>query len=231
MYLKNLFKGFLLLISMVGLLSFFPNPNNKMEVNVKSNTEQKFSNPTANISSQAFTSAIKGWQQLGGLNAFKNKHIVIIDFTKPSTEKRLFIYDAIDQKIIHESLVAHGKNSGELYANSFSNISGSHQSSLGFYKTLNTYTGKHGMSLRLEGLEKSNNQAFDRAIVIHSASYVSQNFILKNGRLGRSHGCPALPEKDYEKVIEWIKEGACIFIYHSQSEYLSQSEVLNPNSI
>jgi hypothetical protein len=145
-----------------------------------------------------------------------NKNIVtVIDFTLPSTEKRLWTIDLATEKILLNSLVAHGKNSGENTAEKFSNKPESHQSSLGFYLTENSYSGKHGYSMRLKGLEKNiNDKAFDRAIVVHSADYVSEEFIKTHGRLGRSFGCPALPVEVNDIFINTVKDGSLLFIYH-----------------
>lgn len=140
--------------------------------------------------------------------------LIIIDFTKSSKEERLYIVDFSTNKIVKTSLVAHGRNSGEEFATVFSNRINSFQSSLGAYITAETYEGVHGLSLRLDGMDLGlNDQARERNIVIHAADYVSEAFIDKNGRLGRSHGCPALPADGYEELIELIKDGSCVYIY------------------
>lgn len=152
------------------------------------------------------------------------KLLTIIDFTKPSTEKRLFIIDLNNQELLHHTLVAHGKNTGLNLAESFSNTSQSLQSSLGFYNTGEPYYGKHGYSLRLDGLEKGiNDNARKRAIVIHGAKYVSEDFIEDHGRLGRSWGCPALPVKQTNEIIDLIKKGSCLYIYADDENYLENS--------
>jgi hypothetical protein len=169
-----------------------------------------------------------GFNQLQKNNILKDESIItIIDFSKPSTEERLFVIDLENKKILHSSLVAHGKNSGWDVANKFSNISGSLMSSLGFYLTSDTYYGKHGYSLRLKGLEAIfNDKAEDRAIVIHKAGYVSEQFIKKYGRLGRSWGCPALPVRSARTIIDEIKSGTCLFIYAEDENYLKNSKLL-----
>ncbi len=156
---------------------------------------------------------------------FNNERLLtIIDFTKPSTEKRLFIIDLNNQELIHHTLVAHGKNTGLNVAENFSNTSQSLQSSLGFYNTGEPYYGKHGYSLRLDGLEKGiNNNARKRAIVIHGAKYVSEDFIENHGRLGRSWGCPALPVDQTKEIIDLIKKGTCLYIYSDDKDYLENS--------
>ena len=132
-----------------------------------------------------------------------------------------------DKKVVHQSKVAHGQSSGVEFARNFSNKVSSHQTSLGFYKTAETYQGKHGLSLRLDGLEFSNSNARIRAIVIHSAEYANDEFISKNGRLGRSYGCPSLPEKDYQQIILKIKEGSALFVYYPSKNYLDKSSLVN----
>lgn len=141
--------------------------------------------------------------------------VTIIDFSLPSTARRLWTVNIRTGEVIFNTLVAHGKNTGDNLAQKFSNTPQSYQSSLGFYLTDQIYTGKHGQSLRLRGLEKNiNNNAWERAIVIHGADYVSDSFIRENGRLGRSHGCPAIPNEITEEFISTVKEGSLIFIYH-----------------
>jgi len=157
------------------------------------------------------------------------KPLTIIDFTIPSTNDRLWVIDMEKLKIRFQSLVAHGRNSGENMARNFSNKHSSYMSSLGFYLTGETYQGNHGYSLRLDGLEKGfNDQARARAIVIHGAEYVDQKFISATGRLGRSLGCPALPMETHEEIIDLIKGKSPIFIYAEVPEYLAQSPLLKP---
>lgn len=137
--------------------------------------------------------------------------------------------DLQNKKILFNDLVAHGKNSGGVYAQNFSNTENTYMSSLGFYLTGNTYHGKHGLSLILEGMDKDyNDNARNRAIVMHGANYVSNDFIKKYGRLGRSFGCPSLPPGIYKKVIDTIRDGSCLFIYYPDKNFLAKSQVLNP---
>lgn len=156
---------------------------------------------------------------------YGNEDIVtIIDFSKPSTEKRLFILDLRNQQVLYQTFVAHGKNTGANMATKFSNNKGSNQSSLGLYRTGESYQGKHGYSLRLDGLEKGfNDNARIRAVVMHSASYVSESFIKRHGRLGRSWGCPAVPVEISEEIIDLIKGGSCLYIYANDSNYIENS--------
>jgi hypothetical protein len=180
------------------------------------------------LSKEAF---LKGWQ---GYNKITQHHcdiqeglITIVDFSKPSNQERLFVIDLNNKKIIHAALVAHGRNSGLVYAKSFSNQPETYKSSLGFYKTLNTYTGENGFSLRLEGLEKNiNDKAYERAIVMHGADYVSRKLARERGYIGRSYGCPAIPRDIAPKIIKTIKNGSLLFIYHPSKNYDDQSKLV-----
>lgn len=177
------------------------------------------------ISFEIFYIAIAGYQQINNLN--KKGIISIIDFSKPSTEKRFFVIDLKNKRLIYKCFVAHGKNSGDNYAESFSNQPGSLKSSIGFFLTTETYYGGHGYSLRLEGLEKGvNDNARTRELVIHGASYVSEAFIRKTGRLGRSWGCPALPLENSKEIIDKISGGSCLFIYGNDNNYKENSAFL-----
>lgn len=172
--------------------------------------------------------ALKGYYKLKGENKLKTNLLTVVDFTKSSKESRLFIINVEDQKVIHSSLVSHGRGSGDDFATKFSNIHNSYQSSLGFYLTGETYNGAHGISLRLDGLEKGfNDNARARGIVIHSADYVSYEFAKKVGRLGRSHGCPALPVEGYSEIIDLVKNKSLFFIYYPDKNYLTKSEYIN----
>jgi hypothetical protein len=170
-----------------------------------------------------------GYLLLKNNDLLKHDNIItIIDFTLPSTEKRMWIYDVENQKLLKHTYVAHGKNTGDLYAQKFSNTNNSYQSSLGFYVTGDTYHGKHGLSLYLEGLEKEiNDKAKERAIVLHGADYVSEDFIKKYGRLGRSFGCPSVSNSESKEIIETISNGSCLFIYYPDEDYLKKSKFVN----
>jgi len=177
---------------------------------------------------EAFDLAFRGWKELKDSIGLTDNVISVLDFSQPSTKKRFYLIDLQTRQVIFQDYVAHGKNTGNLMAEKFSNSPHSNQSSLGFYKTAETYHGKHGLSLRLDGLEKGiNDKARQRAIVIHSAKYAEESFIKKYGRLGRSFGCPALPSGNYEDIIKLIKGGTLLFIYYPQPGYLENSSVLN----
>lgn len=153
--------------------------------------------------------------------------LTVIDYSLPSSEPRLFVFDLAAQKLLFRELVAHGKNSGGDRASFFSNESGSEASSLGLFVTADTYVGGNGYSLRLRGLEEGvNDMAFDRAIVMHGAYYVSREAIRALGRLGRSWGCPALRAEIAKKVIDTVRGGSPIFAYYPDKDWLTRSEFL-----
>ncbi len=183
----------------------------------------------AGMNSNVFNSALQGLQKLGAEGAVKNDDIItIIDFSQPSNKKRLYVLDLENKKILFNTLVAHGRNSGALWANSFSNNASSLKSSPGFYVTAETYMGDNGYSLRLDGMEKNiNDNARDRDIVMHGAPYVDQSAIHSLGFLGRSWGCPAVPESSHKEIINTIKDGTCLFIYSPDKNYLQNSPLLN----
>lgn len=177
------------------------------------------------VSIKAFRQAYEGYRKITNRN---RDILTLIDFSKPSTEKRLFVFDMKHKQLLYSSLVSHGRNSGENYATSFSNEYGSYKSSLGFYLTETTYNGKNGYSLLLNGLEEGiNDKARERAIVVHGAAYANPSIISNGGRLGRSLGCPALPEKVAGKIIDTIKGGSVIYIYADKPEYTAQSKFLS----
>lgn len=177
--------------------------------------------------SEALNYALEGLEKLE--KNYQKPILTVIDFSLPSTKKRLWIIDLNTREILVNTVVAHGRNSGNLMAEKFSNQPESYQSSLGFYKTAETYQGKHGYSLRLDGLENGfNDQARSRAIVIHGADYAREEFAKSNGRLGRSLGCPALPPELSAEVIDLIKEGSLLFIYGQDQNYLSRSALIQP---
>ncbi|MGH1335683.1 MAG: murein L,D-transpeptidase catalytic domain family protein [Aureispira sp.] len=179
------------------------------------------------VSYSLFRTAMVGFYNLPGLT--KEAKLVLIDFSKPSTKKRLYVLDLQNKKLLFQSLVAHGRNSGKVTPTQFSNDHKSKQSSLGFYKTGETYQGKNGYSLRLDGLEQGiNHHARQRSVVIHGADYASQAFIKKNGRLGRSWGCPALPFALNKDIIDAIKNKSAVFIYAPNKTYQRDSPYMVP---
>ena len=173
-----------------------------------------------NLGLNAYEFAIKN-------NLVKNHKLVIVDYTKPSNEKRLWIINMKDKNILFNTLVTHGKYSGNIYANRFSNKPNSFASSFGVFLTKDSYYGRHGYSLRLKGLENGiNDNAYKRTIVIHKAQYANSDFAKKHGRLGRSWGCFALPEDVSDKIIDTVKEGSVLFAYYPDSNWLNSSRFL-----
>ncbi len=183
----------------------------------------------AGLQEEAFELAYKGYYKLLEQGMVQKKEVLTIaDFSKPSSDERLFVIDIEKGKILFQTLVAHGRKSGLIYATEFSNKLESNKSSLGFYLTLQTYYGGKGYALRLQGLEKGiNDNAFDRAIVLHGSDYVTSRFANNNGYLGRSLGCPAVPTRQTKAIINSIKNGSLLFIYHPTENYKTKSTILN----
>ncbi len=180
------------------------------------------------LSHNAFELAISGYEKLVNSGKIQREGIITIaDLSKSSAKKRLFVIDLNNYKILFNTYVAHGMNSGAEFAKKFSNIPESFQSSLGFYKTSDTYVGKNGFSMNLTGLEKGINDLADsRAIVMHGAPYANESFIRVKGYLGRSQGCPAVPENVNKPIIQKIKNGTCLFIYGTDAKYSKQSKLV-----
>ena len=179
------------------------------------------------LSAEAFKEAITGYQKLRNAGTVLNNILSIVDFSLPSFKKRLFVLDMENGKLLFNTLVAHGRNSGQIYATRFSNRNRSLESSLGFYVTGETYVGQNGYSLRLLGMEQGfNDNAYSRGIVIHPADYVNDEISKTYGRLGRSEGCPAIPSDIHRAVIETIKNGTCLFVYGKDKRYANRSKLL-----
>ncbi len=165
---------------------------------------------------KVYEKAVKGYFKYKSNRRISGDIITMIDYSLPSTQKRLWIIDFNTNTIILNCLVAHGINSGGLVPNDFSNDIESHKSSLGYFSTAEVYEGVNGTSLRLDGLEENiNDNARDRDIVMHGADYVSESFIFEKGFLGRSYGCPAIPVELSLKIINMIKNQNLLFIYHN----------------
>lgn len=177
---------------------------------------------------ECFAEALKGFYAFKEKGAIKRDILTLVDFSLSSNSKRLWIIDLTTNQILFQSLVAHGKNTGDEYANNFSNTPESFKSSLGFYVTGEVYHGKHGVSLKLDGLEKGlNDYARKRAVVVHGANYVSESFIKYHKRLGRSQGCPAVPIEFASEIITMIKDQSCLFIYHPSLCNSKQSNLIS----
>jgi L,D-transpeptidase catalytic domain len=177
---------------------------------------------------ESFSNALIGFYQLKEKGLIEKDILTLVDFSLSSNVKRLWVIDLTTNTILFNTLVAHGKNTGEEFATNFSNQAESFKSSLGFYATAEVYNGKHGLSLKLDGLEKGiNDNARERAVVMHGADYVSEKFVKGNKRLGRSQGCPAIPVEMNEKIINVIKNKSCLYIYHSSRNHQVNSRLIS----
>lgn len=193
--------------------------------------------PKSNLVAENNAPSIEGYHQkavqaaLEGLSCLKDRAndftrecMIIIDYSMPSSIPRLLVYDAKTQQVSICMHVAHGRGSGIDRAISFSNEPSSFKSSLGFFKIGESYRGKHGLAFRLIGLEPGiNDKAYQRGIVIHSATYVQDKFIQSAGRAGRSLGCPAVSPSDYKKLIPYLQKESLLFIYAPCSDYFQRS--------
>lgn len=200
----------------------------KAELNIKE-LYNELNAAQYDLSFTAFRYAYIGYQTMKKQHRLNNKELFsIIDFTKDCNSKRFYTIDLEKMKIVYYTYVAHGKKSGERMATSFSDAVESNKSSIGFYITGNTYNGGNGYSLILNGDEKGyNSNLAKRSVVVHAADYANEDYIARNGRMGRSWGCPALPENIYKQVIETIKEKTMIFAYYNDAKYLKTSKYLN----
>ncbi|WP_187262444.1 murein L,D-transpeptidase catalytic domain family protein [Pontibacter beigongshangensis] len=172
---------------------------------------------------EVFSKALAGYYNLKHDGKLSEKGIItMVDFTKSSREKRLWVIDVHKKDLLFNTYVSHGRNSGEEFAESFSNKYGSYMSSIGFYVTEGTYYGKHGLSLKLNGMDENfNTNALDRCIVMHGAEYASEAFIEQSGRLGRSLGCPALPMEEHEDIINTVVGNTTLYVHASDDSYTS----------
>jgi hypothetical protein len=181
------------------------------------------------LTRKAFEYALKGYYYLLDHHWLNKTNILsICDLSQSSRNKRLYVLDLEQRTVLINTYVAHGRNSGTEYARSFSNSPSSHKTSLGFYVTGETYIGDNGLSLKIRGVERGfNDKANGRNIVVHGSEYVGPDFLRMNGFSGRSYGCPAVPSDEAPQVIDAIKEGSCLFIYHPTKKYISRSKILN----
>lgn len=178
---------------------------------------------------EIFEKALTGWRQLKKNRQLQRADLLsIADLSQSSNSKRLYVIDLEKKIVLFHTYVSHGRNSGEEFAHFFGNEPESYKSSLGFYLTGDAYKGTHGLSMKLRGLEKGiNHRAEQRGIVVHGASYVSESFIRRNGRLGRSQGCPSVSEKICKPIVNSIKDGSCFFIFYPDSNYFRRSSFYN----
>ncbi|ULQ52225.1 murein L,D-transpeptidase catalytic domain family protein [Flavihumibacter fluvii] len=181
------------------------------------------------LSKKAFIYGWKGYRILQKKGFLQRSEVLsICDFSQSSRHKRLYIIDVEQKVLLVNTFVAHGRNSGGEFARQFSNKPQSRQSSLGFYVTRQTYFGEHGLSLRIDGIERGfNDRANARNIVVHGSDYLGGSFLENNPFNGRSYGCPAVPGDESQYIIDAIKNGTCMFIYHPTKKYLSTSRIIN----
>lgn len=220
------------LIGLMGLVSFLILPSFISNAHAISNEPVMIHSALSeklNMNSKAVLLALKGYEKLKQLGKIANqRYLTIADMSMASNRPRLFIIDMEKQELLLKTFVSHGKNSGLLFAKQFSNSLGSFQSSLGFYVTGKPYQGKHGKSLVLKGMESGiNDKAEQRAIVLHGADYANQGFVNQQGYLGRSLGCPAVPNNQVEEIIKAIQGASCLFVYAPDKKYLQNSSLLN----
>ncbi|QEY58385.1 murein L,D-transpeptidase catalytic domain family protein [Pseudomonas sp. C27(2019)] len=195
-------------------------------------TPQQLSNSlikaAPSLNNEVLSTALSAMQCALNNGADPAKRLAVIDFSLPSSEKRLWIFDLDSKQLVLHDFVAHGNRSGDNFATSFSNINGSHQSSIGLFRTAESYHGKHGYSLRMDGLEPGiNDRARERAIVIHSADYVNPDWIQTQGRIGRSQGCPAVRPEIGRMVVDNLKGGQFMFSWYPDQQWLQTSIYLN----
>ena len=181
------------------------------------------------LNQKAFEYAWRGYHNLLKNGMLKKTDVLTVcDFTQSSSNKRLYVIDVAHKKLLYNTYVSHGMNSGVEYATSFSNRANSFKSSLGFFVTSKTYFGRNGLSLKVKGLEKGyNDLASKRHIVLHGSDYITPQYLKDNGEMGRSLGCAAMPNVLTPKIIKSIKNGSCLFIYHPTTKYLTRSNVIN----
>jgi hypothetical protein len=231
MTLKNTFKGFLaFLFILLGIhtnllaksrseayMSIFDEKSHEMYDSIN---EQ-----CPDLRYETFRYALAGYVRLSMENMLSNRGLLtIIDFSLSANKERMWVIDLKHKDVLVQSLVAHGRSSGEEFAHSFSNTAQSYMSSLGFYVTGDPYIGKNGLSLRLNGVEKGiNDNACERGVVLHGAEYVSENYIKANGRLGRSQGCPAVPVSINSLLCQLLAFKTCMFCYYPDRNYFSRS--------
>lgn len=195
---------------------------------VQSKAQTSSSSNVHNINPRVYQLAVKAHQRAKRMGVTKKPVMTIIDYSLPSSQPRMWVIDTVRNKVMFHTHVAHGNGSGGDRANSFSDVPGSYQTSLGVFVTGATYQGKHGTSLTLHGLEKGiNGNALQRRIVVHGANYVSEQIIRSKGRLGRSQGCPALNNKIAQPIIQTIKDGSMVFAYYPDEKWLKRSTFLS----
>jgi len=201
----------------------------KMVINEATMIYSDMSLENSGLNEQAFEYAWRGYHNLLKKGLIRKKRVLTIcDFSQPSCSRRLYVIDVRRKKLLYQTFVAHGENSGGDYATTFSNEPESFKSSLGFYLTNKTYVGRNGLSLRISGVDTGyNDMASKRNIVLHGSNYVNPQYMSDFGTIGTSLGCPAMPTGVSKRIIRAVKNGSCLFIYHPTQKYLEESVVIN----
>ncbi len=215
----------------VGSIIFIPSVIASIQPLLSQSIDQaditKLESQAPNLNHEVLKLAVHAYNHAVNQHKVKNHYLTVIDYHLPSNKKRLWIFDLNHDKLAYNTFVAHGKNSGALYAKHFSNTNRSKASSLGTYITKDTYYGGKGLSLNLQGMEHGfNDHAYDRRVVIHGAWYVEPKFIKQSGQAGRSWGCPAIGKSLAKPVINTIKGGSVVFAYYPDKNYLARSSYL-----
>ncbi len=178
---------------------------------------------------EVFFDAYKGYNFLLNKGALRKTNLLTIcDYSQSSNNKRLYVIDLVNSRVLFNTYVSHGKNSGDEFATSFSNFDNSNKSCLGFMVTGKTYSGKAGYSMQFDGMEPGiNDHVKARSIVLHGSKFVNEGIMNARGTIGKSLGCPAVPYGTHTKIIDVIKNGSCFFIYHPDEYYAHTSSILN----
>jgi hypothetical protein len=207
--------------------SYSPKVSSYFSISKKLNVYDSLGLKEAGLSKKIFLMALKGMSRLVKTHHIKDNLLAIVDFSQPSINKRLYVIDLDNFRLLYNTWVAHGMRTGKKTAESFSNRPSSCKSSLGFYITGSAYNGSNGYSLKLEGMEKGiNDAAMRRGIVIHGADYVNEQLINSQGYIGRSWGCPAVSPDISQSLIDVLKDGTCLFIYAPNRTYNSRSALI-----
>lgn len=218
-------KYILAILVLISPLTTYSHILSKFTQEVQSNKQDNII--IKDINPRVLKLALTAHQKAKTMGVAQKSILTIIDYSLPSSEKRMWVVDMKNNKVMFHTHVAHGSGSGGNVAQKFSDVPGSYQTSLGVFVTGNTYQGKHGTSLELHGLEKGiNGNALSRRIVIHGANYVNEGIVKQKGRLGRSWGCPALSEKMAQPIIQTIKNGSLVFSYYPDNKWLNRSKFL-----
>ena len=198
-----------------------------VDIDSPSALARRLASKTAGLKRVVLERALTAYVCAGKRRLVGGKVLAVIDYSRPSSTRRLWAFDLARERLLFRELVAHGRRSGENVARSFSNVPGSAKSSLGLFRVEERYVGRHGRSLKLRGLEPGiNDNAMKRAIVIHGASYVSASLLKTQDRLGRSRGCPAVSRGSLDKVLEHLGYGTALFVYGNDTQWLSRSKFL-----